>query len=82
MGHEELATDLLTQAIAMAQPGGFLRLFVDMGPAIGQLLNRVQVDEETLRYVGEIQAALSGVLNTLYEFHVSLVSVKCLDQRD
>jgi len=28
------------------------------------------------------QAALSGVLNTLYELHVAVVSVTCLDSTD
>jgi len=28
------------------------------------------------------QAALSGVLNTLYELHVAVVSVTCLDSGD
>jgi len=28
------------------------------------------------------QAALSGVLNTLYELHVSVISVTCLDSGD
>jgi hypothetical protein len=28
------------------------------------------------------QAALSGILNTLYELHTSVISVTCLDRRD
>ena len=28
------------------------------------------------------QAALSGVMNTLYELHNSVISVTCLDRRD
>jgi len=28
------------------------------------------------------QAALSGILNTLYELHLPVVSVTCLDNRD
>jgi len=57
LGDEELAIRLLTDAIAMAQPGGFIRLFVDMGPTMSRLLNRVRGDEAMLTYVGEIQAA-------------------------
>ncbi len=28
------------------------------------------------------QAALSGILNTLYELHTSVISVTCLDRRE
>jgi len=61
-GNEGLAVELLTMALEMAQPGGFIRLFVDIGPAIGRLLNRVRGDEEMLRYIGEIQAAFRAEL--------------------
>ena len=40
-------------------------MFVDLGPKLNQLLNRVQGDEAMLKYVGEIKAAFrSGLLET------------------
>jgi len=52
-----LAETSLEQAIALAHPRGFIRLFVDLGPEMSRLLNRLKLAEETLRYVGKIQAA-------------------------
>jgi LuxR family maltose regulon positive regulatory protein len=56
-GEESAALEVLRQAITLAQPGGFIRLFVDLGPGLAQLLNRLDLDDEGLRYVGQILAA-------------------------
>ncbi len=50
----------LGQAIDLAHPRGLIRLFVDLGPEMSRLLNRLKLDEEALRYVGKIQAAFRG----------------------
>ena len=50
----------LEEAVNMAMPGGFIRLFVDLGPDMSKLLNRLNLNEETLRYVGKIQGAFRG----------------------
>ena len=55
--NEDLAIEFLSSSIDLAQPGGFTRLFVDMGPKLSRLLNRVQGDEAKLKYIGEIKAA-------------------------
>ena len=47
----------LEQAVALAHPRGFIRVFIDLGPDMSRLLNRLKLTEETLRYVGRIQAA-------------------------
>ena len=47
----------LAQAVSWAQSGGVIRLFVDLGPEITPLLNRIEVDADGLRYVGRILAA-------------------------
>ena len=54
------ARSALGRAVALAQPGGFIRLFVDLGPGIAKLLNRLDLDGEGLRYVGRILAAFRG----------------------
>jgi len=57
LGSRESADADLLQSLRLAQPSRFIRLFVDLGPRLGMLLNRAQVDEEGLAYVGEILAA-------------------------
>jgi LuxR family maltose regulon positive regulatory protein len=64
LGSRESADADLLQALRLAQPSRFIRLFVDLGPRLGTLLNRVQVDEEGLAYVGEILAAFQKSLTT------------------
>jgi LuxR family maltose regulon positive regulatory protein len=59
-GDESTARDLLTRAVGLAQPGGFIRLFVDLGPGLARLLNGLNLDAEGLRYVGQILSAFSG----------------------
>lgn len=56
-GEREAALELLKQAVALVQPGGFIRLFLDLGPGLAPLLGRLRLDEEALRYVGRILAA-------------------------
>ncbi len=56
-GDESTARELLTRAVRLAQPGGFIRLFVDLGPALDGLLNGLDLDAEGLRYVGQILSA-------------------------
>ena len=42
--------------MSLAEPGGFVRLFVDLGPGIIPLLNRLELNEQQLKYVGTILA--------------------------
>lgn len=58
-GEQDAARGDLTRAIGIAQPGRFLRLFVDLGPRLGKLLSGLELDEEGVSYVGEILAAFS-----------------------
>ena len=55
-GDEPAALATLAEAIELAQPGRFLRLFVDLGPQLVRLLVRLELDEEGSRYVGQILA--------------------------
>jgi len=40
----------------LAEPGTFVRLFVDLGPTVVPLLNRLELTEPQLKYVGTILA--------------------------
>ena len=57
---ERAAIRDLEEAISLAQPARFIRLFVDLGPRLARLLNRLELNEDGLAYVGEILAAFRG----------------------
>jgi LuxR family maltose regulon positive regulatory protein len=59
-GDTALAVEQLGSAVSLAQPGGFIRLFVDIGPELVPLLNRLEVEGEKLQYVGRILAAFTS----------------------
>lgn len=58
-GEETAATDLLGRALALAQPGGFIRLFVDLGQQLAPPLKRLQVDKGQASYVAQILSAFN-----------------------
>ena len=41
LGNEPGRLQALTQSVLLAQPGGFIRVFVDLGPQMANLLNRL-----------------------------------------
>ncbi len=57
LGDEAAAADLLGRAVALAQPGGFVRLFVDLGQQLLPPLRRLKLDRSDSRYLGQILAA-------------------------
>ncbi|MDX2413301.1 MAG: LuxR C-terminal-related transcriptional regulator [Woeseiaceae bacterium] len=59
-GDAVLAVEQLGRAISLAQPGGFIRLFVDLGSGLLPLLNRLELRGEKLQYVGRILAAFQS----------------------
>jgi LuxR family maltose regulon positive regulatory protein len=58
-GEGPKALDLLRQSLELARPGGFLRVFVDLGPAMAPLLSRLAQFESEPRYIGRILAAFA-----------------------
>ncbi|NOR40050.1 MAG: hypothetical protein GQ537_02420 [Gammaproteobacteria bacterium] len=59
-GDEPAALEALSRAVSFALPGGFIRLFVDLGPGLARPLNRLDLDAEGQRYVGRILNAFRG----------------------
>jgi LuxR family maltose regulon positive regulatory protein len=59
-GDEPTASERLTRAVHLAQPGGFIRLFVDLGPALARLLHGLDLETRESRYVARILSAFSG----------------------
>ena len=83
-GNRPAALELLEQAVALAQPGGFIRLFVDLGPQVaGLLAELVSEDNGTQPYIDQILTAFkkdeallrkSGRIKTEKEIHSSSLS--------
>ncbi len=59
-GDEPAACEALGRAVSLAQPGGFIRLFVDPGPGLIKVLTSLELEEEGQRYVGRILAAFQA----------------------
>jgi len=61
---EEAAQGILTQALKLAQAGGFIRVFVDAGPEMVRLFSQLKVDDDLHDYVGQIRSAFPGLQQT------------------
>jgi hypothetical protein len=48
------ALEALTEALTLAEPGGLIRLFVDLGPLMADLLKRLAKKNVDLGYIGKI----------------------------
>jgi LuxR family maltose regulon positive regulatory protein len=56
-GDEPAALSALEQAINLAEPGGFIRLFVDLGPSMVRLLDQLRDQDVAPVYIARILAA-------------------------
>jgi LuxR family maltose regulon positive regulatory protein len=62
LGDQQAAFECLSQSIQLAQPGGFIRLYVDLGPKMAPLLGRLREHSFTSDYVDLILAAFPASL--------------------
>lgn len=58
-GDEQAALARLQQAVSLAEPGGFIRLFVDLGPRLANLLGRLRQVGPSSPYINRILRAFS-----------------------
>ena len=56
-GEKDKAVQLLGEALALAEPGGFIRIFVDEGPPMAQLLSEAAARGIMPDYIGKLLAA-------------------------
>lgn len=56
-GDEPTALSALERAISLAEPGGFIRPFLDLAPKMADLLNRLGKQNIAVKYVGRLLAA-------------------------
>ncbi len=57
LGNQSAALAALNKALWLAQPGGFIRLFVDLGLQMAHALTQLKVDLELQAYVKQILSA-------------------------
>ena len=60
-GEEKAARAALERAVDMARPGGFIRLFLDLGPQMAALLERLRTRGVALEYLDDILRHASPV---------------------
>lgn len=63
-GDEPAALRALAQAVTLAQPSGFLRVFVDLGPPMASLLERLARRSSAAGYIQQILDAFPAVQTT------------------
>jgi len=56
--HPDGALAALAEALALAQPGGYVRTFVDRGPPMAHLLRQALAQEESVDYVQRLLRSL------------------------
>ncbi|HNT77027.1 MAG TPA: LuxR C-terminal-related transcriptional regulator [Anaerolineae bacterium] len=61
-GEEEAALQTLGETLALAEPGGFIRIFVDEGVAMAQLLSEAIARGIAPDYIGRILAAFPDAM--------------------
>jgi LuxR family maltose regulon positive regulatory protein len=57
LGDKSAALEKLTEALNLAKPGAFIRLFVDLGPQMAELLKRLHKQNVAVDYIDKILAA-------------------------
>ena len=59
-GEKDKAIHLLCDALTLAEPGGFIRLFIDEGPPMAHLLSEVEALGMMPNYTGKLLAVLKA----------------------
>ena len=60
-GDKPAALAKLTDALALAEPGGFIRVFVDLGPRMADLLTRLLERHVAVDYIAKLLSAFTTV---------------------
>jgi LuxR family maltose regulon positive regulatory protein len=56
-GEGSASLESLAKALQLSEPGGFIRLFVDLGPQMADLLKQLVKQNVAVNYIGQILAA-------------------------
>jgi LuxR family maltose regulon positive regulatory protein len=63
---ESAALKALTESLTLAEPSGFIRLFVDLGPPMADLLKKLVRQNIAVGYIGRILAAFRADEQTVF----------------
>ena len=86
-GHDELALRTLKKVLKMAEPEGYVRLFVDKGPSMTQLLQQIVVSGGVSPYLTRLLEAAGVSGSEKKDFHfpesdAALSSLEVLSERE
>ena len=70
LGQNSAAMEKLSAALNLAEPGGFIRLFVDLGPQMAGLLKKLIKQNIAISYAGRILSAFSEDDHSLSPFPI------------
>jgi LuxR family maltose regulon positive regulatory protein len=59
LGDASVAQEKIAKALALAEPGGFIRVFVDLGPQMADLLKRLHEQNVAVDHIEKLLAAFS-----------------------
>ena len=83
LGEDNKALQLLGNAVTLAEPGGFIRIFVDEGAPIAQLLNKMNdKDARIQEYIQKLLAAFNKQQDTPASSFIHQPLVEPLSQRE
>jgi len=83
-GHKDKAVQLIGDALALAEPGGYIRLFVDEGVRMAQLLSQAAAHGMLPEYIGKLLAVFESEQQSVDKSHLSAAQplVEPLSQRE
>ena len=82
LGASESARTALTHALRLAQPEGFVRIFVDEGTPLRLLIDDLTIDDALLQsYVDRLVAAFEAENSTQYEIRDKLLDEKIVNRQ-
>ncbi|MDQ3005779.1 MAG: LuxR C-terminal-related transcriptional regulator [Chloroflexota bacterium] len=83
LGEDDKALQLLDSAMALAESGGFIRIFVDEGAPMAQLLSKMKGDDARIQeHIHKLLAAFKKQEDTLASSLIDQHLVEPLSQRE
>jgi LuxR family maltose regulon positive regulatory protein len=81
-GNDEQVMDAIAEALSLAEPGGWVRIFLDEGPALAGLLRRAASQGVTPAYVASLLAAFDAAESAEPQYRLAQPLVEPLSERE